>query len=155
MNSRKIHKIGEVGWTNSDVRASIPEFLEIYKYRPISINEGGMRSPHMFATWFMLRKLRPKIIVESGVWKGQGTWIIEQALPKSQIICFDIDFSELIYKSKKAEYVESDVKYYNWNKFNENEELLFFFDDHQNAFDRIRWSHYNGFKHFIFEDNYP
>ena len=103
----------------------------------------------------MLRKLRPEIVVESGVWKGQGTWLIEQALPKAQLICFDVDFSNFIYKSEKAEYIQGDVKYYNWNKCNDREKILFFFDDHQNAFDRIIWAKHNGFKHFIFEDNYP
>jgi len=40
----------------------------------------------MFASWFMARQLDPEVIIESGVWRGQGTWLLEQACPRAQII---------------------------------------------------------------------
>ena len=75
-------------------------FIPIYKTRPIKKNYHGMMFPHMFATFFILRKLKPELVIESGVYKGQSTWLIEAALPECKILCLDIDLKQIIYKSK-------------------------------------------------------
>jgi hypothetical protein len=82
--------------------AALPEFSDIYERRPIRDNKGGMRAPHCFAAWFMLRKLRPTAVVESGLWRGQGTWLIEQACPDADLYCIDIDLGRLEYRSPRA-----------------------------------------------------
>ena len=68
----------------------LDEYLEIYKNKPIDDNTGGMKSPHLFNMFCLLKETKPKLIVESGVWKGQGTWLFEHASPDSDIICFDV-----------------------------------------------------------------
>ena len=50
-----------------DVKSCINEFLELYEKRPIENNAGGMSSSHLFWTWYVLKKLNPKNIIESGV----------------------------------------------------------------------------------------
>jgi hypothetical protein len=65
--------IGTPNWTREEMIASLDEFVTLYQERPIQDNTGGMKAPHLFAVWFMMRKLAPELIVESGVWKGQGT----------------------------------------------------------------------------------
>ena len=52
----------------------IDEFHQLYQTRPIKDNNGGMKSGHMFPSWFVIKKLQPEYIIESGVWKGLGTW---------------------------------------------------------------------------------
>ena len=67
-------------------RESLPEFIEVYRRRPIRDNAGGMGLNHSFATWFILRQMQPRLVVESGVWRGHSTWLIEQAAPDAEIV---------------------------------------------------------------------
>lgn len=146
--------IGQVKWTNDTIKASISKFLKLYQNRPIQDNQGGMKIPHAFATWFMLQQLNPKIVIESGVWKGQSTWLMENTLPQTQIYSLDINLSIREYISKSATYYEQDFTTVDWKHLDKDNTVLFF-DDHQNALKRIRKGMEMGFKQFIFEDNYP
>ena len=150
-----VAKIGNVSWTDNDLRNSLKEFSEIYKQRPILDNTGGMKSPHMFPTWFVAKMMKTKYIIESGVFKGQGTWLFEQASPESEIICIEINPNAIIYKSKNAQYLDKDMTNYDWSWIKEKDQALVFLDDHQNAYERIKFLIKNGFKYSMFEDNYP
>lgn len=152
---QSIKQIGNVDWTYNDIRNCIPDFLELYKQRPVRDNQGGMKSPHMFAVWFLLRQLNPKYVIESGVWKGQGTWLIEKALPDAQIFSIDPVLSYREYKSRRASYFSKDFSRIDWSCIPDKGRTVLFFDDHQNALERIRAGRESGFRHFIFEDNYP
>ena len=45
---------------------------------------------HGFALWFTARKLRPPVVIESGVYHGLGTWLIRHfAGPDAHIINLD------------------------------------------------------------------
>ena len=146
-------QIGDEPWSRQEIKADLKEFLNVFESRPIKDNQGGMKAPHMFATWFMLRTLSPSLIVESGVWKGQSTWLIEQACPNAKIISIDINLDARVYISRKATYSNIDFNEQDWSDI--PDDTLVFFDDHQSAYDRIIQSSWYGFKHVIFEDNYP
>jgi hypothetical protein len=133
--------------------AALPEFLELHARLPIQNNHGGMRAPHLFGAWFMLRELRPTHVVESGVFKGLGTWLIEQAVPGARLHCIDPDLSQRDYVSPRAEYATCDFSSTSWEL--PRETTVLFFDDHQNAVERVRLAEALGFRHLIFEDNYP
>jgi len=136
-----------------EIRKHIPEFLEVYAHRPLQDpNHGGMMLPHLYATWFMLRELNPDIIIESGTFKGLGTWIMEQACPKAQIYSIDIR-DQREYISPKVHYWDKDITEIRW--IIREDKTVIHFDDHQNALERIKWCKKRGFKHLIFEDNYP
>lgn len=150
-----VRSIGEVPWTQDELRNAIPEFLELYNSKPITDNQGGMKSPHMFATWFMLKKLNPSTVIESGVWKGQGTWLIEKTLPGAKIHSIDIKLGHREYISDKVTYYQQDFNTIDWSEIGNKEDTVLFFDDHQNAVERISQAAEQGFKHCIFEDNYP
>ena len=149
-----IISISSPAWTNEDIINSFDEFNELYKSRPIKDNVGGMKLPHAFASFFMLKQLQPKTIIESGVWKGQGTWLFERACPNAQIICLDINFNNLVYKSVNAKYIEKDFSLVNFDKVHKNTSICFF-DDHQSALTRLQQMKWKGFSKAIFEDNYP
>lgn len=68
--------IGESLWSRDGIVDAVDEFLSLYEHRPIQHNDGGMRTPHMFALWYTCKILQPSVIIESGVWRGQGTWIL-------------------------------------------------------------------------------
>ncbi len=137
----------------SDIRKSIPEFLEVYNKKPLEgDNHGGMQLPHLFATWYMLRELDPDILIESGTFKGLGTWIMEQACDAS-IVSIDIR-DQREYISDGVLYFDQDITEYHWPYPIELKTVIHF-DDHQNALERIKWAREQGVKHLIFEDNYP
>lgn len=109
---------------------------------------------HSFATWFILRRMEPSLVVESGVWKGHSTWLIEQACPQARLVCLDPDFSRLEYRSSKAQYLSRDFAEVDWSEF-DTSRAIGFFDDHQNEYARLKDLWWAGFRHAIFEDNFP
>lgn len=149
-------EIGKAPWANIELKKEIPEFQKLYKTKPIKHNAGGMLSPHMFATWCIINQLKPKNIIESGVWKGQGTWLLESICPNAKIYSLDPNLHYREYISKNVSYLDQDFSKIDWKKYNlDPQNTLLFFDDHQNAFERFKEGVRFGFKHFIFEDNYP
>lgn len=149
-----ITRIGSPVWSREDMLAQLERFATIYAKRPILDNAGGMSSSHLFLFWFILQHLKPRFVIESGVWKGQGTWLIEQACPDAEVFCIDIDWSNLEYRSQKAQYLSADISLHDWSRLPKGETLVFF-DDHIDATRRCRVCVEHGFQHVIFEDNYP
>lgn len=137
-----------------DLIRDLDEFYELYQSRPIKDNNGGMKSAHMFSAWFVVKNLRPKTLIESGVWKGLGTWFFEQASPQTQIISIDPRPDFRIYTGKNVIYKTEDFLSVNWDVL-EKDDSLVFFDDHQNSIERIAKCKTLGFKRLMFEDNYP
>ncbi len=135
------------------MKQRLPEFLQLLAERPIKDNVGGMRAPHLFATWFMLQTLRPTHVVESGVFKGLGTWLLERSAPEARLYCIDPNPSSIVYRSTKAEYFTRDFSELSLEL--PRESTLLFFDDHQDALARIVLAARKGLRHVIFEDNYP
>ncbi len=145
-------EIGNVEWNNNDIINEIDNFLKIYDNRPLKTNKGGMSSIHCFATFFILKKINKAFIVESGVWKGQSTYLIEKTCPNSELMCIEPIPSRILYKSKNAKYTINDFS--TLNIINPTDTICFF-DDHQNAVNRIKQAVQKGIKNLIFEDNYP
>ena len=145
--------IGHVNWNNDELRIALKEFAHLYSTRPIKDNDGGMNSAHMFYVWFITRKLNPKFIIESGVFKGQSSWLFEVAAPNAKIISIDPNLQQRVYISKKIRYETTDFSNINWD-FIDKEHALCFFDDHQ-GIHRIKQCYKLGFKHILYEDNYP
>ena len=146
--------IGEAVIDFTQIENHIEEFFSVY-YRsmPSIDNRYGMKSPHLFLMWHALKQLMPDSVIESGVYKGLGTWWIEQACPNAQVVCLDVDFSNIEYKSDRAVYSNSDFSKHTWENIDKNKTLIFF-DDHQNALVRMMQMKWMGFSKAIFEDNY-
>ena len=145
--------IGNTPFDKKDMINHLKEFYYLYKERPIKDNNGGQLSAQLFYSWYVAKKLKPKFIIESGTYKGQGTWAFENASPESYLICLD-PYPKEIYKSKKAQYIRKDFTQIDWSNI-PKKDCLVFFDDHQNALNRILNCKIQGFKHIMFEDNYP
>ncbi len=141
-------------FNKSYLKKNLLYFLEIYKNRPIKNNQSGMKIDHCFALFCLLKKIKPQYIIESGVWKGQTTWLIKKVLKNSKIFSIDIDFSnrEVFYEDVK--YLNQDITKYNWNKLDKNKTLIIF-DDHVCFSKRLKFLKKNKFKHIIFDDNLP
>ncbi len=145
--------IGDPPWSREELIGELDVFLDIYDERPLKENAGGMSSPHSFYTWYALRKLNPKTVIESGVFRGHSTWLIEQALPETEIISIDPRLDHVVYRSDRARYQETDFGLSDWSALDSNTTLVFF-DDHQNAYERLKQCRWFGFRNVIFEDNY-
>jgi len=141
-------------WHNKDLIPYIDEFNELYSNRPIKDNHGGMMSSHMFLAWFMVKDIKPQYLIESGIFKGQGTWFLEKASPETQMICIDPALSQRQYISTKAKYQTQDFLQTNWSYLPKDSTLIFF-DDHQDFVPRLSHAHSFGFTKLIYEDNYP
>ena len=128
-------------------------FRPIYEERPIRDNAGGMLSPHMFYAWLTAKTLGPKLIIDSGTFKGQSAWLFKQACPNARIISFDVDTSQREITCEGVEYVDCDFSQYDWRNIPDSS--LAFFDDHQNSYNRMQQCNWFGIKSLIFEDNYP
>lgn len=146
---------GKQLWNFEDVDSLIDEFMELYNNRPIKNNRGGMLSTHCFLTWYVIKKLRPRYIIESGVFKGQGTWLFRQALPETKIFSIDPALEKREYIDEEVVYFSEDFSMIDWEKYLDPNDTLVFFDDHQDAYLRLQQMKWMNFKYAMFDDNYP
>jgi SAM-dependent methyltransferase len=141
-------------FTAHQLLPKLKEFLPLYLNNPIQDNQGGLKSVGAFSLWYLLSSLKPKHVIESGVWKGFSTWLIGNAIPTASIDSIDITFEYLQYRSQKANYSNKDFLETEWSGI-DKENTVIFFDDHQDALPRAECAKRQGFKYLIFDDNYP
>jgi hypothetical protein len=101
----------------------------------------------------MVRTLAPTHIVESGIFKGLGTWLLERAAPRAELYSIDPDPKSIVYRSTRARYFTRDFSELGLDL--PRATTLLFFDDHQNALSRVELAREQRYLHLIFEDNYP
>ena len=135
--------------TNEDILKEVETFNTLYGKKPLGNNDGGMKAPHMLGTFCMVRKLNPVNIIESGVWFGQGSWMLRESSPDAKLYCIEPRLEAIKVKVDNAKYYKEDFSNIDWSNL-DKEKTLVFFDDHQNGFERIKQCHSQGFKHLIF-----
>ena len=146
-------KKNKPNWSYKEIADEVEIFCDLYDKRPIKDNIGGMKFNHAFGVYFILKKINPDMVIESGVFKGQSTWLIEKTLPEARLICLDIDLTKRVYISEKAYYSNLDFRFHDFSNIPEN--TLVLFDDHVNHIERIKDANYFKIKNIILEDNYP
>jgi len=151
--NKNIFEKGNINWNSLDILNELDNFVSLYEQRPIKDNKGGMLFAQMFFFYFILKKIKPEFVIESGIYKGQSTWLIENTLQDCEIFAIDIDLSQREYISKKANYSSKDFKFHDFSNISKNS--LVFFDDHINHIDRVLESKYFNIKYIVLEDNYP
>tara|TARA_B100001063_G_scaffold138607_1_gene129487 strand:+ start:16343 stop:17062 length:720 start_codon:yes stop_codon:yes gene_type:complete len=146
-----------------EIRNSDLDYFMKNIYEPkFSRNFGGMRTPDMFSLFFILKKINPKIVIESGVHNGWSTLLIRKTLGKNVKI-ISIDPKNIA----KGGYVDNNINtiYYTGDDFIDfndldisnldTNDIFCFFDDHINAFERLKQCIDKNIKHILFNDNYP
>lgn len=139
------------------------QFAEIIKNRPFQ-NEYGLRGVSAFALYWFIKKIDPTLVVEVGVWRGFGTWLIEQAAPNAEIICMDpifmfegyLDMDRVgrVYRSGRAQCSAQDFSCSRIMTIAaEHARPMAFFDDHQNKLPRLFQAREAGIKDIVFDDN--
>ena len=142
--------------SNKEMESLLPEFIKIYKKRPIKNNLGGMGFNHSFGLYVILKKLKLKNIYESGIYKGHSTWLIEHSLENFNLVSIDINLKlrEYISSDKNIQYYEGDIEELSFKDIDVQNTLVYF-DDHTNVIERLKFLNSWGIKYAIFEDNYP
>ena len=147
--------------SNKKIKSYLEDFRILYRQKNFSQNNGGMRFPQPFGTYCILREANPTLVIESGVWRGLGTWLIEHTLPNARIMSFDIDLKLREYISENVTYIENDINNIEWDEFFRDypdqspENTLLFLDDHVDITRRFELLKNTRFKYVIDEDNYP
>ena len=142
--------------SNKEMESFLPEFIKIYKKRPIKNNVGGMGFNHSFGLYVILKKLKLKNIYESGIYKGHSTWLVENSLQNINVVSIDINLKlrEYISSNKNIQYYEGDVEELSFKDVDVQNTLVYF-DDHTNVIERLKFLNSWGIKYAVFEDNYP
>ena len=133
---------------------NLKNFLNLYNQKPIINNYSGMRIEHCYALYSILKKIKPLNIIESGIWRGQTTWLIKKISKKANIFSIDTDLSQRQIILKNVNYLNKDITKYDWSKLDKDRTIIIF-DDHVCFSKRIEFLLTNKFKHIIFDDNLP
>jgi len=146
--------LGEFPVAAFDFEREIRRFWEIFRHPLIRDNSGGSGFHNAFWIYVVSRLMNPDLIVESGVWKGQTSWLLEQACPQATIHGFDLDLGPLEFRTGKVLFHQQDWSEYEFPQVDGNKALVFF-DCHVSHARRIREAGRNGFRHVLLDDNWP
>jgi hypothetical protein len=133
---------------------AIEDFFALYPNRPVADNKGGSLFNDCLWLYVLARIFAPRLIVESGVYKGQTSWLFRQACPNAEIHSFDVDLSALVYRDPSITYHQRDWSEAPFPRVDSRTSLAFF-DDHINQARRLREAYDSGFRLLLFDDNLP
>tara|TARA_X000000368_G_C23033750_1_gene713683 strand:- start:721 stop:1656 length:936 start_codon:yes stop_codon:yes gene_type:complete len=136
----------------SEVLVSINEYDVFFRNSEISDLNGGMGYNNGLILYILCKYIKPLKIIESGVWRGYTTFLLDKASPiNAEILCYDINLRLVEFKSKKASYYEADISEH---IIKDHEDFdLAFFDDHVSHYDRLNFCLENNIKYIILDDD--
>ena len=138
-------------------------FAAVYAQRPGGSNRGGGGFFHYFALWSMIKFLQPVHVIESGCFKGIGSWFLRQAAGDGVNMTFISPQRPTLYVDRHVGtrhfFGEQfrDFSDFPWELMLSPEirgKTLIFFDDHQSGLRRSLEAARFGFSHVVFDDNY-
>jgi hypothetical protein len=140
-----------IPWVDKKLREITAAFDEARRSHPLKKPKQCVSLVEAFWVWYMVRKLRPKVIIESGTYEGYSLWFLHKAAPpNAKIFSFDPAVRPS-YNIPGVQYVEKD-----WMEFDEfpDGRKFVFFDDHQDHDMRMEQSIERGVTDALFHDNY-
>lgn len=134
------------------IAADIDAYQKAFESWPHKDLSGGMGFNNGLFLYCFVAAIQPKTIIESGVWRGYTTFILDHAsAQQSELHCFDINLSKLSWRSPRATYYENDMCQTNLKA--SSKPSLGFFDDHVSHYDRFMSGHALGMKGMVFDDD--
>lgn len=137
-----------------DAATVVERFETVYAERPLRDNAGGtMRNS---STWLfaVAAVLRPSTIVESGTFKGHGSWLMAQAAPDARIVTFDV-----VRETGRVTAPGVDYRLGDWSDAADLRKLppdtLCVFDDHISHRQRLSEARDRGARLALVDDDYP
>ena len=171
MSCGYICSLGDPQWPVEKLRTEIDPFIDAYRRQRKFFggdNVSGNTLFHSFILWCVVRFLKPTTIVESGILKGQTSWLLLEAASawRPKLVRFDP-----VDAARDKPYVPSscagciDFTYRNFTDFArvdwdkviapaERSQALLVLDDHQDHLKRIEQAQSFGFRHALFDDNF-
>jgi hypothetical protein len=137
-----------------DISRWFAEFKNVYARRPIADNVGGIGAGSSAWLFLTAKIVNPKLIIESGTWRGHSSWLLRQACPAAEIHSFDFNLQQLLHGGERVVYHEKDWTQHRFEHVDPERSLLFF-DDHVNQARRVSESSARGFRFLVFDDNVP
>jgi hypothetical protein len=132
----------------------IAKYREIYLAAPMTKNVYGLNFPAGLSLFVMAHFLDPKLIVESGTYKGLSAYILASACPTATIHAFDPNLGDLSFRTPGVEYHECEwmTRQISCDQVGTG---LCYFDDHQSQAMRVVQAYERRFRHLIFDDSWP
>ena len=139
-------------FTHEELDIYINDFDNVFYKSPVKELESGFGYNEGVFLYALLKIIKPTLVIESGVMKGFTTYLIDAATNKNcKIFCYDINFENNLFNSKKAKYINTDI--FENIPFVENEKVFALWDDHTSQLDRLKFSVENKIKYNFFDDD--
>ena len=134
----------------ADLSAAIEEYEELDRENPGAGLGGSTAYNSRLWLFLVVRCLKPRVVVESGVFVGASLWTLRRAAPDARLVAFDTSLKKLTFTDPSIELVEDD-----WTTTDiraEGPTDLCYFDDHVDNAQRMLQAHERGFRHIVFDD---
>jgi len=132
---------------------AIADARVVYERRPLRDNRGGSGCNDSLWLFTIAQAFEPRLIVESGTFKGHSAWLFRQACPEAEIHSFDVDAGRRACDAPGVCYHEADWSAADWSG-KETGRALLFLDDHISHARRLREAQARGFRLLLVDDNF-
>jgi hypothetical protein len=113
---------------------------------------GGLGYNDGLFLFAFIRAAKPTFCIESGVWRGFSTYLMDAATsPDCKINAYDINLGSVIYRSPKATYFENDITATPLDI--DADTSLAFFDDHVSHYERLLLADALKIRFLVFDDD--
>lgn len=170
---------GSDHWDNPALLEEVPGFVAMLAEQKKALGpiHCCMGLNHMFALYTLVKKLKPAVIIESGVAAGHQTWMLRySSVPYTPMFSIDPGDPAVSYSSARpgsftgykdptgwtryfTQAAFKDFSEIEWDKFIPDPEMrantLVILDDHQSCVSRFKAMQKWGFRWAFYEDNYP
>ena len=135
-------------WTTST--EDIETFRETLRTNPAMDLLGSTGYNAQLWLFMLIRALRARVVVESGVFVGASLWTIRRAAPDAQLWAFDVNLRKRKFEDPSIRYCEADWADTDVRAGSPGD--ICYFDDHVDNALRIVQAHARGFRHLVFDD---
>jgi hypothetical protein len=135
-----------------DVEAEVRGFYHDWIRGPFRQPFGGSRFNNALWLDIIAKAYSPEVIIDSGTFQGASAWALSRGAPDAQVLSFDINLSNLLWRSEKVEFREQD-----WTAMSlalSHRRNLAYFDDHVDQARRLLEAANLGVSVAIFDDDF-
>lgn len=139
------------GFPDRSYQPDVRDFWGSFRSNPAGGARRTTATGSLLWVFVLARAIQPKVIVESGVFKGASLHTLRGAMPDARIHAYDIDLSNVMVKDESIRFYEGD-----WSEAfpqSESPEDFCYFDDHINNCLRVRQAYDLGFRHVLIDDS--
>ncbi len=139
------------GLRSFDVETEVSGFYHDWIQSPFRQPFGGSRFNNALWLDIIAKAYAPEVIIDSGTFQGASAWALSRGAPDAQVFSFDIDLSNLLWRSDRVTFREQD-----WASMGRmhRKRSLVYFDDHVDQVRRLLEASKLGVSVAIFDDDF-